>query len=1369
MAGVEEGFLVSTPLSPLYSQPPPSIPIRTSRQQLPLPPDPSDSDIHPEHATFSTILTTSAHGTLALRLLHSGFIVELVSLSYQVTPIRFVLPAAVFPNVGLFVLDSETLHIIVVTTAGSLHRLVVSIDGRNLWQNQSDIVSPREYQIVNFPQSERPFVHVEGTHSVTIALPNASILRLEASPFGDDSQEDEWTETIFHHGSFLTSLTSFLPLQSGPPGSGDIISMASHPWPTDLGHIWTLSRDRTLRLWKAKVGCVSSKSLSLHGSQLSSSPGASSNGAKQPLLDAAPQSLLKVFSHRERVYVLAFIPATSATSGGVFRLFDTYSDTLHDTSAFESSKNTIHSYLQDFTIHESVLYTLWERQGRSTAELTELRLGEEENEDFQPSWRVASYANEPELTPAYMEEQLLTPGSLTDKYLEALMRPGVFSSLTLKTAIDQYTDTCLSLPSAPPPQLATIYATVEEQIAGVVGCTVNLNRDPQTGAAQHAAYWIALKRDWEGFIARCREIERSARWPLALGIKDQDGVVIVERERIGLLVNEDLPIQLQRLSLRNAIGLDPQYDLLAVLWKLRSEIGPQAMSTVQDRVVDILHQEIAFGFADILQDQARRVGFKENFVEGSAEWFSGRLQSVGDLDTAVRTALDVIGGFDDEVKHEEEDATTLLTTENPSELSTGLTVAYIMTSISARHDLCLSLITLLFFIADDLSLWDPSLLAEVFAVFRGISMLQQIASQPARPPNRHETHPAERAGSEDVILRMRNMNFSNGGSVLAPRYSLIHLFLSQVESKSHLPGAAHRFLDSTGLLRSVSPSNATQHEVLLCEKVRLLGLHDVARDLLAWLPRTPGAVFVLASVWLQLGRPADSAELLEKLASSFGPDSALSQEDREALLVVMPSARVFESSFAFYIHASEMFKNHLLVYYEVLFAQLAISTAPPGVDTSTLWYTVIKGYLDLGQYDDAYAALMATPHERQKRECVSQLTFQMCENDAIAVFMSFDFAGIAKEVEAALSFKARNAEPNSRPAYAHILYTWYVQRGNYRDGALVMYQQAQKLAAKTSDVASFVEIAQAQLEAITIAINALSLIDSNRAWIVVPKPNTTVRNRRVTLNHVPDNKFSSRRYDAEIVHLSDMQYDCVLLRAQIDLIHKDPSLLSSQEFLMPPTLIVMRLINMNFYEQALTTARALDVDMTDIFTQLTVHCLRLAGHSDAILPTATASQEEGADWLLTDKASSWSRTPAERGWNYLQQSLERHDSIKTDYRYSKTVSETILTHDKGSTAPPWLIQTLEKHQPEYLIRAALRHERVDLAMEYSLSMLQKTKSVLLRESPRNAGATWLPYNLFDQVLVAAAEQPRPPPRLVELRSELNALFKRLQKLSQESR
>jgi nuclear pore complex protein Nup160 len=195
-----------------------------------------------------------------------------------------------------------------------------------------------------------------------------------------------------------------------------------------------------------------------------------------------------------------------------------------------------------------------------------------------------------------------------------------------------------------------------------------------------------------------------------------------------------------------------------------------------------------------------------------------------------------------------------------------------------------------------------------------------------------------------------------------------------------------------------------------------------------------------------------------------------------------------------------------------------------------------------------------------------------------------------------------------------------------------MYQHALKLKAAIVDCASFVEMAQAQLEAIMIAINALSLVDSRNAWIVIPKSlSSAVRiifriprfaltsfqapHRHVAFNHVPECKYSSRKHDVEIVHLSDIQYDCALLRAQIDLIRKDPNVLTSQgrsirsliqcfnhisstEFLIPPALVVMRLVNMNFYEQALTTARALDVNMTDTFSQLTVHCLRLKSTPD---------------------------------------------------------------------------------------------------------------------------------------------------------------------------
>jgi nuclear pore complex protein Nup160 len=48
--------------------------------------------------------------------------------------------------------------------------------------------------------------------------------------------------------------------------------------------------------------------------------------------------------------------------------------------------------------------------------------------------------------------------------------------------------------------------------------------------------------------------------------------------------------------------------------------------------------------------------------------------------------------------------------------------------------------------------------------------------------------------------------------------------------------------------------------------------------------------------------------------------------------------------------------------------------------------------------------------------------------------MSFNFAGLADEVQDALAFKARNVDPRVLPAWSRILYTWYIRRGDYRNG-----------------------------------------------------------------------------------------------------------------------------------------------------------------------------------------------------------------------------------------------------------------------------------------------------------------------------------------------
>lgn len=641
--------------------------------------------------------------------------------------------------------------------------------------------------------------------------------------------------------------------------------MASLTEPTEVGHIWTLARDRTLRLWSASRGCVALKTLTIQAASQANGAG----GSKPGLLDGEASNLLRVYSlgpNGEKPFCVIFTPTpTDPRSGGYFQIVDSASDQLHEIQTIECSSSTTNCHLQDLMINNGVLYTLWERQGSSMVQTINLDIDGLVVPDGV-EWDTSDYAEETELTPAYLDEVLLSPGSLTEKFMEVILRPGMFSPLTIRTALEQYIDACLSLPGSPLPELTRSYATMAENITAVVGCTVTLAHDPHTGATQYDRYWSALKRDWEGFVARCREVERSARWPVALSKGENDDVIIIERERVGMLAKEDLPISIHR-QLSDSQPIEPPFAILDIAWTLCHKMGTEGLRKLESSIVDILHQEIAFSILDIVMDQVRRSRFKQALDEGTQNWVVMKLQEVEDLDNAIKTILDLAAGFDPEVKREEDEVELLLPPVR-SEWRTAISSTYTSISINARYDISLALLVLLLFLADDLNEWDQSFLEEVFAVFRGLAMLRCVARKPTAD-QRHDNR-SDTVSTDDVIARMGSMQVSGNHAHFAPTLSLIHRLLSQSGEHVELPGSAHRFLDNTGLFQSTSPARVTHYEASFCERFRELGYYPVAKEMLEWLPRTPGITFVTARLYIDIGRSDDAAYLLEKVAGSFG-------------------------------------------------------------------------------------------------------------------------------------------------------------------------------------------------------------------------------------------------------------------------------------------------------------------------------------------------------------------------------------------------------------------------------------------------------------------------------------------------------------------
>ncbi len=179
--------LVSTHLSDVYSPlQTTAITISTSKPYVPFPPQASDDEPPPEHAQHASFFNSVQTGVILLRLIHNGLIVELVSLSTETPPIRFVFPYTVLPNPALVLWETRELHILAVTASGSLFRIVLPLQTpQQLWSPHMVNNWCREYHLKYVKDNLQAVVQVQGTHSVALALTNGSLVRLDAENIGD--------------------------------------------------------------------------------------------------------------------------------------------------------------------------------------------------------------------------------------------------------------------------------------------------------------------------------------------------------------------------------------------------------------------------------------------------------------------------------------------------------------------------------------------------------------------------------------------------------------------------------------------------------------------------------------------------------------------------------------------------------------------------------------------------------------------------------------------------------------------------------------------------------------------------------------------------------------------------------------------------------------------------------------------------------------------------------------------------------------------------------------------------------------------------------------------------------------------------------
>jgi len=244
--------------------------------------------------------------------------------------------------------------------------------------------------------------------------------------------------------------------------------------------------------------------------------------------------------------------------------------------------------------------------------------------------------------------------------------------------------------------------------------------------------------------------------------------------------------------------------------------------------------------------------------------------------------------------------------------------------------------------------------------------------------------------------------------------------------------------------------------------------------------------------------------------------------------------------------------------------------------------------------------------------------------------------------------------------------------------------------------------------------------------------------RRKVSTYIPEDEFSPDVQAVNIITLADMraQYTAVLsqlrLSQHIQSLHEHGVSLTPEE-------IVGFFTQRSMFDEAQSSAAAMDVDMTDMFTVLATRCVELARAPGVKLDNPAAA------FLVSSPVTSRLRgPPAALALRYLQVALERYDSDATQWRYRAAVADAFFSLNddmrSGWQVPVWLVDAELRRDPESWISRAVEHGWVAEAVGWAADMLRAaTPADLVQNKP---DAVDIPYNLVDRVIAAAQSEDK---------------------------
>ncbi|ORX89184.1 hypothetical protein K493DRAFT_318887 [Basidiobolus meristosporus CBS 931.73] len=1329
-------------------------------------------------------------------------------------PVYFFLSSKIQPGVSFYEdYDSRTLNCFLLVETGLLYRF--SFPFNNLFHANPLPRDYCKYYRLDIPANCEPILfHSVNAELAVVTFSNGSLTAIDLACGGQIEQnygenEFEATPDSFRQynlleNNFLSQVKSFLPivpsrflskLGSSEYGASEVsrsslsqpISLASFDYLSLNAFVFSLCRDRKIKVWSLSTqSCV--KTISLYDSE-SSQPEIPLPPLPRPYIqvvkaEAEAETDGSVFN------LVVYVPSESDPYFGVFRGHVDCSGNLIDLELvykraclLSQGRGQALETLVEFQIAPPrrskdnlwSLWTLWDRQNQAVLKMTQIPLyfhadiedSKDQSNYGQRWWSIIS-ALKPEVDVNYFDSLLQSSSEdMKHVFLEYLFYPGRFSTPVLNEALSLYVSEQDDNKS-----FRLCRVGVRDEISSII------ESPDHTDAADDTPEELLkkVKVKWLRFVSTCIELHNRANSPLGLSMLSLTHTVfVVKREGFSTLAGLSLVSSKLLASSYSQISVnDIRGDIvkLSKCLKFITQAIPSGnMTSLEEDLCSVLSNPLFLSvesFAQEFYDKHLAIFVSPALIKR----IFNLLKSCNDLKGTISVLLDSLVDVKLESHNAEAEADAAQLIFKTSMLMDAIIAMGIQQVVGSRYafsrNLFLLMTVVLVFdghrklMSNSVSVFSCSMSAmHSYSLMNWMST--QMVEKP-RPVEVEEDSFSEEA--ENFVGKFATLNVSeSAGAAGTLSYSLVHTLLhhhypihlnfASTQVSVLLNQAVSQFLHKIDLADSSLSISTQASQIKFAYRLVVFGYSSLVAQFLRFLIKSPAVMYLWGKVYLASGQFSEAQSSFESAAIGVDESTGIAQSD----LAYVINANTCEDLPCFYHHVAGMFEEHNAYEFVMIFAKVALNTLSKQSKhakelTKPLSVKLFKSALELGQYEEAYLAIMSNPEQDTKRDCLRHLLTVMCENNQTDRLCRFSFVGLQQEVEQTLLLKARHADILSTPNYYKILYVYHVFRGDYRNAAAAMYRYARRLA--TVDTPSlFMKISAERSKSYLAAINALHMVDEPYAWIVMKGPNDLADHdkrsrKRLHLGASDYATEASREDDYRVVKLEDIKQEYSLCLSKIQLIGRYPELESSG-YSMESKDIVTLFVQAGMYDMAISTALTFKMELTHIFESLTLKCIQLVDYDRLDRPI-----DDNDMILVNDGMATWDGS-------LLSKYLMQHDSQATCFKYHKCM-----------LLPPWLAQTYLTYNCEDYIRICMKYDLIEEAAQCALKQIRKELSVVHPVTVQMT-SRYLPYTLENSIGARLAEErpissssvDRLQRLLEELQQQLKIYFRKVDEETDE--